>query len=283
MCGVGAAVSVTVGTVLVENRHAGLGGLANVQRRAIATEHLDGRPFRKHRERRGRVRAEFLGCVDNLSAYHSEHGLDALDILISNCEVVIRKDGEVSELSWAKGAFFDGFTREPTAALRIKPQSFFATEAIPLGIHRNAADGLAGDQPIEGNPGVIASDSSGVCSGADGDPKFEHFADWRRSLRGLFTVAVDEVFALVSHAVLDGDPSTECLYPFEISLGDGFAMIEKPVQSFERHVAVYFLIYIEKAVDAFVISGVQSERPFIGGQQRHNIFQIAFERRREIG
>jgi len=30
---------------------------------------------------------------------------------------------------------------------------------------------------------------------------------------------------LISHAVLDGDASTECLYPFEVSIGDGFAMI----------------------------------------------------------
>src|SRR5882724_2116672 len=60
-------------------------------------------------------------------------------------------------------------------------------------------------------------------------------------------------------------------------------MIEKPVQPFERHVTVDFLIYIEKAVDAFVISGVDPERPFVGGEQRHDFFQFTFERRREIG
>src|SRR6266540_4249845 len=284
MGSVDTAVLVTCRVVLMlQHGHAGASGFSDIQRRPVAAEHLDGRPFRQHRERRRRVRAEFLGCMDDLSAYDSEYGFDAFDVLVRNGEVVIRKDGKVSELAWGKGALFAGLTREPTAALRVKPQGLFATEAIPVGIHRDAADCLSGDQPIQGNPGVIAGDSSGVCSGSNGDSKFEHFANWWCSLSGLFTIAVDEVFTLVSHAVLDRDASTECLYPFEVSVGDGFAMIEKPVQPFERHVAVYFLIYIEKAVDAFVISGVDPERPFVGGEQRHDVFQFAFKRRSEIG
>src|SRR6185369_11478671 len=143
-------------------------------------------------ERRRRVRAEFLCRVDNLSAYDRKHGFDAFDVLVRNGEVVIRKDGEVSELAWGKGAFFARLTREPTAALRVKPQGLFATEAIPVGIQRGAADCLSGDQPIQGNPGVIAGDASGVCSGSDGDSKFEHFANWRRPLGGLFAIAVDK-------------------------------------------------------------------------------------------
>src|SRR6266498_5241074 len=275
---VGTAMLVTCRVVLMlEHGHAGASGFSDIQRRPIAAEHLDGRPFRKHRERRRCVRAEFLGCVDDLSAYDSEYGFDAFDVLVRNGEVVIRKDGEVSELAWGKGPFFARLTREPTAALRVKPQGLFATETIPVGIHRDATDCLSGDQPIEGNPRVIAGDTCSVCSCANGDSKFEHFANWRRSLSGLFTIAVDEVFTLVSHAVLDRDASTECLYPFEVSVGDSFAMIEKPVQPFERHVAVDFLIYSEKAVDTFVISGVDPERPFVDGEQRHDVFQFTFE------
>src|SRR5258706_10714275 len=156
--------------------------------------------------------------MDDFSAHDGEHGFDAFDLLVRNGEVVIRKDGEVSELAWSKGALFAGLTRKPTAALRVKPQGLFATEAIPLGIHRDAADCLAGDQPIEGNPRVIAGDSCGVCPGSHGDSKFEHFANWRCPLSGLFAIALDEVFTLVSHAVLDRDASTECLYPFKVSV-----------------------------------------------------------------
>src|SRR5579859_2080715 len=224
--------------LMLQHGHTGASGFSDVKRGAIAAEHFDWRPFRQHRERRRRVRAKFLYCVDNLSAYDREYGFDAFDVLVRNSEVIIRKDGEVSELARGKGTFFARLTREPTAALRVKPQGLFATEAIPLGIHRDAADSLSGDQPVQGNPRIVAGDSSGVCSGSDGDPKFEHFANWRCLLSGLFTIAVDEVFALVSHAVLDRDASTECLYPFEVPVGDGFAMIEEPVQPFEWQVAV---------------------------------------------
>src|SRR5439155_26311692 len=122
-------------------------------------------------------------------------------------------------LARGERSFFAALAREPTAPLCVKAERFFAVEAIPFRIQRSAADCLAGDQPIQGNPGVIAGDSSGVCSGSDGNSKFEHFANWRRSLSGLFTIALDEVFTLVSHAVLDRDASTECLYPLEVSVG----------------------------------------------------------------
>src|SRR6266478_6257160 len=122
MGGMGAAVLVTIGTVLVENWHARLGGLANVQRRTVAAEHLYRRPFRQHWERRRRVGGKFLGRMDDLSAHDGEHGFDAFDVLVRNDEVVIRKDGEVSELTWSKGSLFARLTRKPTAALRVKPQ-----------------------------------------------------------------------------------------------------------------------------------------------------------------
>src|SRR5262249_22853628 len=160
---------------------------------------------------------------------------------------------KVSELAGGEGAFFARLARKPTAAMRVKPQGFFATEAILLGIHRDSADCVSGDQPIQRNPRVIAGDSSGVRSGANGDSKFEHFANWRCALSGLLAITLNKVFPLVSHAVLDRDASTQCPHPFEVAVGDGFAMIEKPVQSFERRVAVHFLKYVQKAIDAFVV------------------------------
>src|SRR6266699_3728069 len=114
--------------LMLQDGHTGASGFSDVQRRPVAAEHLDGRPFRQHRERRRRVRAEFLCCVNNLSVYHSEHRFDAFDVLVRNGEVVIGKNGEVSELAWGKGAFFARLTRKPTAALRVKPQGFLATE-----------------------------------------------------------------------------------------------------------------------------------------------------------
>src|SRR5260370_29329881 len=128
--------------LMLQHGQTGASGFSDVKRGAIAAEHLDGRPFRKHRDRRGRVRAEFLCRVDNLPADDREYGFDAFDVLVRNSEVVIRKDGEVSELAWGKGALFAGLTREPTAALRVKPQCLFSTEPLPLGIQKDAADCL---------------------------------------------------------------------------------------------------------------------------------------------
>src|SRR5260221_4814306 len=172
--------------------------------------------------------------MDDFSAHDGEHGFDAFDVLVRNGEVVIRKDGEVSELAWSKDVFFAALARKPTAALRVKPQGFFATEAIPVGIHRDAADCLSGDQPIEGNPRVITGDSCGVCSCAHGDSEFEHFANWRGSLSGLFTIALDEVFTLVSHPMLNGDSPAQCSNAFEVPVRNGFPMIGKPTQAFLR-------------------------------------------------
>ena len=122
MGSVDTAVLVTCRVVLMlQHGHAGAGGFSDIQRRPVAAEHFDGRPFRKHRERRGRVRAEFFCCMDDFSAHDGEHGFDAFDVLVRNGEVVIRKDGEVSELAWSKGAFFAELTREPTATLSVKP------------------------------------------------------------------------------------------------------------------------------------------------------------------
>src|SRR5882762_2393086 len=79
---VGTAMLVTCRVVLMlEHGYAGASGFSGVKRRAVAAEHFDGRPFRKHRERRRRVSAEFLGCVDDLSAHDGEYGFDAFDVI----------------------------------------------------------------------------------------------------------------------------------------------------------------------------------------------------------
>src|SRR5437016_5757264 len=96
--------------LVLKHGYTGTSGLGDVERRAVTAEHFGRRPFRKHRERRGRVRAEFLCCVYNFSTDVGKHRFDVLDVLAMNGEVVFRKDGEVSELAWSKDAFFAGLT-----------------------------------------------------------------------------------------------------------------------------------------------------------------------------
>src|SRR5712675_2014774 len=122
MRSVGAAVVVTSQVVLMlQDGHTGASGFSDIQRRPVAAEHLDGRPFRQHRERRRRVRTEFLACMDDFSAHDGENGFDAFDVLVRNGEIVICEHGEVSELAWSKDAFFAELTREPTTTLSVKP------------------------------------------------------------------------------------------------------------------------------------------------------------------
>ena len=45
------------------------------------------------------------------------------------------------------------------------------------------------------------------------------------------TVALDEVFALVGHAMLDGDAAAEPGDTLDIAIVDGLGVIEQPMQS----------------------------------------------------
>ena len=77
-------------------------------------------------------------------------------------------------------------------------------------------------------------------------------------------------------------PPPKALIRSRFRSGHGFAVIEEPVQAFEGHIAVYFLKHIQKARDAFVIGGVQTKWPFVGGQQRDHPFEFAFEGCRQV-
>ena len=44
--------------------------------------------------------------------------------------------------------------------------------------------------------------------------------------------------------MLNGDAAAERLDAFQIAVGNGFAMIEEPIQPLERHVAIHILEYI---------------------------------------
>jgi hypothetical protein len=47
-------------------------------------------------------------------------------------------------------------------------------------------------------------------------------------------------------------------------------MVEEPIQALERNFTVYLLEHIEESRDAFIVGGMQPERPFVCGQQRHD-------------
>ena len=80
MRGMGAAVLMTLGGMVVHSRNTGLRGLAHVERRTIATKYFHRRPFGQHRNGRRRVSGEFLRGVNDLSTHDREDGLDTFAI-----------------------------------------------------------------------------------------------------------------------------------------------------------------------------------------------------------
>ena len=98
----------------------------------------------------------------------------------------------------------------------------------------------------------------------------------------LGAVAVNEILALKRHPVLYGDAAAERFDPFNISIRNGFAMIEEPVQTSERNVAIHFFIDVERARDGLVVGRVQAKWPTIFDEVADDRLELRFHRGRHI-
>jgi hypothetical protein len=67
--------------------------------------------------------------------------------------------------------------------------------------------------------------------------------------------------------MLNGDAAAQGFDAFQIFIGHSFAMVEEPIQPLERNFTIDLLEHFQETRDAFVISCVQTERPFIRSQQ----------------
>jgi hypothetical protein len=126
MCGMGAAV-ITFGIVLMLlHRHTCARRFADVQRCAIAAEYFYRRPLRQHRNRCWCVRSKFFHCVNNLAADDGKDRFDAFDLFLWHGKIIIGERNQVRQLTGGNPALLSALIRKPTAALCVKPQSFFA-------------------------------------------------------------------------------------------------------------------------------------------------------------
>jgi hypothetical protein len=98
----------------------------------------------------------------------------------------------------------------------------------------------------------------------------------------LFAVAIDKIFALESHTVLHRNAAAQRFHAFNIALGNGFRMIEEPVQAVERNIAVHLLKHVQHPADGFIIGGMQAERPAVFHQMAHHPLQLIFHPFRQI-
>src|SRR6478736_9003676 len=133
------AVFMTSGVVLMLwQGNTSPGRLADIEGRTITTENFHRRPFRQHGNRYGGVWRELIGGVNDLATDDGEHGFDAFDALVRQSEVIVGERGQVGELTDGDHAFLATLAAEPTAALRIESQGFFAAQTIFVRIHRRA-------------------------------------------------------------------------------------------------------------------------------------------------
>lgn len=82
--------------------------------------------------------------------------------------------------------------------------------------------------------------------------------------------------------MLYGNAAAQRFNAFDIALGDGFRMIEEPVQPVERNIAIHLLEDVEHPADGFIIGGVQAERPAVFNQMAHHPLQLIFHPFRQI-
>src|SRR5260370_27969459 len=147
--------------------------------------------------------------MNDCSTNNGEHGLDALDLLFGDGEVIVRESDKVGQLTGSKRAFLAALAGKPTAALGVESQRLLAAETILAGIQGDSADCLASHQPVKGDPWVVAGHTRGVGASAYRDTKLQHSSNGRGSFDSSLTIALNEVFTLVGHAMLDRDAAAE--------------------------------------------------------------------------
>src|SRR5882724_4237586 len=106
---------------------------------------------------------------------------------------------------------------------------------------------------VQRNKWVIASDPGRVGSGADWNTGIKHAPDRRRVSGAFLAVTIDVGLALVRHTVLYCDTATQCLDPVNAFCGDGFGVIEEPVNVTERDFPIDLLKNIQCSFNSLVV------------------------------
>src|SRR4029077_20263192 len=90
----------------------------------------------------------------------------------------------------------------------------------------------------ERDPRVVRRNACCISASADRHPHLEHPPNGRCAFGLLGTVPRDEVLALVSHAVLNGDATAQLGDALDVAVVDRLAMVEQPVQAVEWNVTI---------------------------------------------
>lgn len=127
-----------------------------------------------------------------MCAANGELGFGSMHLLGRAGQVVVTQHGEVGELARGDGNVVLRFATEPGAAVCAGAQRWLAREGMLRHGGWCAADRLAGGQPVETGPRVMARDARAVPAGDHGQP-------------GGTPNATDKPLVPVGHAMLDAD------------------------------------------------------------------------------
>src|SRR3954447_7536453 len=136
-------------------------------------------------------------------------------------------------------------------------------------MHHGSANSFARHQPPETSPRVVTGNARSVGARADRQAHLQHPSNRRLPFCGFDSVAADVVFALISHAMLNGNAAAERGDTFHVLFSDRFAVIYEPTQVVDWRVAVNSLEDVEKAADRFVVGSVDPPWPAGLGELSH--------------
>src|ERR1700744_5331705 len=166
-----------------------------------------------------------MAAVNYFSSHDRQLRFKIPDVFSRDGEKVFGEHGKVGQLSCAKFAFRAIFGREPTAALRIKPQCLFSRQPILLRIKLHPSHRLTSHKPVEAYEWVKAGAAGRVCSGSHRATQFKHPPYWRCSARGIRSVALHKILTLVCHAMLYGNAASQRNHTLDVSIADRFRVI----------------------------------------------------------
>src|SRR5207244_13301552 len=124
---------------------------------------------------------------------------------------------------------------------------------------------------------IVTGDAGRIRACSDRNSRLEHLTNRRCALCLLGAVAVDKILALKRHPVLYGDAAAERFDPSNISIRNGFAMIEEPVQTSEGNVTIDFFVDVQGARDGLVVGRVQAKWPTIFDELAYDALQVRFD------
>lgn len=192
----------------------------------------NGRPAGTDRGWRRGEGCKLSRAINDFAAHHRQHRLQTLDFLRWDGEVVSGKHSEVRKLPCGNRPFHAILTGEPCASDGVQSQRLHPVKAVRLRVKRHATDCFAAHQPVERNPWIVTCHSRPVRLGSDRNAHLDHFPYRRRALGRPRAVAVDKVFTLKCHPVLNCDAALQCPDSLDVTVGNRLGVIEEPSKAF---------------------------------------------------